>query len=324
MKMLLWLFSMVLSFCAFASTVDTKTFVYDGSVNSIELILNAEKSHTEYRIESRETTCFREVVVGYNTICSGGYRYPMPYPHHRRPFPGTYPYPSRYPAPAPQQCWSQPIYRTVPYACIQTLRIPYEVKDYDVDARVIVDVTNLSQLATPGETFKVTLAGDNLSFDVNGSKKFFVIKKRQDVRASMTGAVKMIDALLVAELIEAEPVLKAIKMTNISLVNDKLIFDIGPVASRDNLGFELKIAKVKTFGSDTVLLERELLPTEVEVTASSAGSVAGVNVEKLGVELKNGKFSLMARTFAKFKGSLMNSSQFENLSASRTLIFKIR
>lgn len=321
MKMLAGLFTLALSFSTVASTVDSKTFIYDGSTNSVELVLKAEKTHTEYRTENRQSTCYRQEVVGYSTICSGG-GYGPGYPY---PGPG-YPYPRPYPGPigGGRHCWSQPVYRSVPYSCMQTVRIPFEVKDYDVDARVIVDVTKISPEATAGEKFTVTLNGDSLSFNVAGSKKFFVVKKKQDIRATMNGSVKMIDGLLAAELIEAAPVLNALKMTNIALNDGVLKFDMGPVENRANIGFNLKVVKTKTLGSDTVILDRELLQSEVEVNASSDGAEAGVNVSNLGVELKSGRYLLTAKAFAKFDGNLMNSSQFEELSASRTLIYRIR
>ena len=73
MKMLTGLFALALSLGTFASTVDTKTFVYDGSINSVELLLRAEKTHTEYRVEHRQSTCYRQELAGYRTVCSGGY-----------------------------------------------------------------------------------------------------------------------------------------------------------------------------------------------------------------------------------------------------------
>ena len=318
MKILAGIFTLAMSFTALASTLDTKTFYYDGSVNSVELILNAEKTHTETRYENRRTTCFRQEVGGYRTVCTGGY--PGSYPN---PYPGPY-YPTPYPHRNPGHCWSEPVYRTVPYSCVQTVGIPYEVKDYDVTARVIIDVTNLSSDITPGETFKVSLYGDVLSYDVVGSKKFFVVKKKQDVRTTANGSVRMLDGLLAAELIEAAPVLDAIKMTNIAINDGVLNFNIGPVSSTENLGVDLKVVKVKTFGSNTVLLNRELREGEITFAPTADGSIASVDVNRLGVELTGGKYNLTAKAFAKFNGSLMNSSQFSELSASRTLIYKIR
>jgi hypothetical protein len=320
MKMLIGLFSVALSFSALASSVDTKTFVYDGSQNSVELLLKAEKTHTEYRLEEVETTCYRREFAGYNTFCPGGGYGPGrgPYPGPRGP---GYP---RGPMPGGSRCYHDPVYRQVPYLCKQTISIPFEVKDYDVDARVIVDVTKLSPESTPGEILKATLRGDVLTFEAFGSKKFFIVNKKQDIRSGMSGSVKMIDALLVAELVEAGPVLRAMNMSDISMSNGVLNFNIGHVDSRDNLGFALKIVRKKTFGSDTVLLDRELSESEVEVDTTATGAEAGVSVAHLGVNLTKGKYSLTAKAFAKFEGRLMNSSQFDELSASRTLIYSTR
>lgn len=314
MKMLAGFFTLALSFGAFASTVDTKTFYYDGSQNSVELILNAEKTRTEYRSEDRTSICYRQVFAGNRMICTGG--------GPGYPYPG--PGPGRYPRQNPAHCWTEPTYRTEAYSCIQRVTVSYDVWDHDVEARVIVDVTNLSQDITPGETIKVSLFGDTLTFDAIGSKKFFVVKKKQDVRSSRQRAIERIDAVLAIELVEAAPVLNAIQMNNLSVSNDTLNFNVGPIVSTDNLGFDLKVVKTKTFGSDTVLLDRKLNENEVELTESSNGSMAQVYLNRLGVRLASGKYSITAKMYAKFKGELLNSSDFSELSASKTLIYKIR
>jgi len=309
MKMLVGLLSIALSFAAIASSGETKTFTYDGTQNSIELLLKGDKTHTEYRYENRNTICYRTEIVGYRTVCSGG-GYPGPGPR-----PGPRP---------PQNCYSQPIYRNVSYPCVETVRIPYEVKDFDVDARVIVDVTNLTGVATSGEKFVVTLQGDDLSIQTVGSKKFFLMLKKQNVRANMNGSVKFIDGLYAVEMIESAPVLKALKMTNISMKNSVLSFGLGPVENRANVAFSLNILK-KRIGSDDVLFDRELDSSEVAINANSTGSAADVNVQKLGVSIESGKYSLTAKAFFKADGALMNMTQFgDDLETSRTLIYKIR
>ena len=308
MKLFVGLLSLALSFVSVASTGETKTFTFDGTQNSVELLLRGEKTHTEYRYEQRTTTCYRTEIVGYRTICTGGYPGPGPRP---RPTPG-------------RTCYREPIYRQVAYPCTQTIQIPYEVKDYDVDARVLFDVKNLSTAMTPGEKFVVTLHGDSLSVQAVGSKKFFIMLKKQDLRESMSGAVKFMDAFYGVELIEAAPVLKALKMTNISIENDVLSFKLGEIVNRTNIGFSLNIVK-KKIGSDTVLFDRELDASEVAISTNSAGSAADVNVERLGVNLDGGKYGLTAKAFFKAAGTLMNKSQFgEELETSRTLIYTIR
>jgi hypothetical protein len=282
------------TFSASAGVV-TKTFVYDGTQNSIELLLKTEKTHTEYRYENVESTCYRSEVVGYRTHCTGGgYG-------------------------APPVCWSDPIYVTVPYACIERVRISYEVKDYDVDARVLVDVRKLSDLATEGEVIKVTLDGDILSFDAIGSKKFFIVTKKKDIRSNMNGSVKFIDAFLAVELVEAAPILKAIQMTKISMKGRDLKFTIGEVVNPEALAFSLNVTEKKTFSSDRTLFNQEVERSRVKIE----GTEATINLNHLGIELYSGKFALTPRIYVKLDGHILNQNQFD-VGASRTLIYKIR
>lgn len=289
---------------AHSSTEDIRTFTYNGDQNSVELILRAEKTHKEYRYEDHRTTCSKTEVT-YRTVCTGG---------------GYRPGPNGRPIPAPTHCYQEPMYRTIYFSCTQTIRVPFDVKDYDVEARVIIDVTKLSQEATPGESIKVTLEGDKLTYDAIGSKKFFIVKKKQDERSSMNGSVKMIDGLLAVELVEAAPVLKAVKMSDIALNGSELNVTVGQAETRANIGFSLKVEHKKLFGSDTVLFDRELAQGEVAVNDTKAS----VDINKLGVELESGKYELTAKTFVKVGGQLLNSDQFDSLSASKTLIYKIR
>ena len=312
MKMLVGLLFLAISFTSIASTGESKTFTYNGTQNSVELILRGEKTHTEYRYENRTVTCYRTEIVGYRTICTGG------------PGPGPGPgYPG--PRPYPRNCYQEPVYRQIAYPCTQTVQIPYEVKDFDVDARVLISVSNLSAASTPGENFIVNLQGDNLSIQTQGSKKFFLMLKKLDNSSRMNGNVKFIDANYSIELIEAAPVLKALNMTNISIENSVLNFNLGLVTSTKNIGFSLKVLKKKVFGDDIVLFDRELSLSEIIINANNSGSAADVNVEKLGVNLEEGKYSLTAKAFFKAEGTLMNQSQFSDLlETSKTLIYKIR
>jgi hypothetical protein len=302
MKMLISFFTVVLSLSSTASTGETKTFVYDGSQNSIELILQGEKTHTEYRYEDRRSTCYSTTVVGYRTVCTGGYR----------PGPGR-------PGPAPRHCYQEPIYRRVSYPCTQTVRIPYEVKDYDVDARVIIDVTKLAEDVSSVETFKLSLMGDDLKLTVQGSKKFFIMLKKKDIRASMNGSVKSLDGLYAIELAEAAPVLAALDMKGLSYERGVLNFAIGEVSSTENVGFSLNVMRRPILGSNTVLFDRELTASEVEVN----GSQTNVDLGQIGVNLSGGRFLLTPKVFFKATGTLLNASQFGDLEASRSLLLKL-
>lgn len=295
MKMFSAIAMLIFSLSALA-TSQTKTFTFDGSQPSVLLSLRAEETHTEYRYEQRWGTCFR-TVVDYRTVCTGG---PTP------------------------TCHTQTYTRQVPYSCLQTVRIPYEVKDYDVEANVNLNVTAVPG-AAHGETFKVTLNGDRLSLSATSTgTKYFVMLNKQEISSSINGSVKFIDATYNAGFVEAAPVVKALSMTNISLKNSVLSFKMGPVAARDLIGFHLQVKDSPILGSDTVMFDRELASSEIQLSAQGEASAADVNIQNLGIRLSSGRYAITAKAFFKHAGTILNASQFESTEASRTLIYKIR
>lgn len=291
MKMIIGLLSLAASLTAFGSSVETKTFFYDGTRQSVELLFQGEKTHTEYRLERRQTICYREQYMGNRTVCTGG---------------GS----------SPRYCTSHPVYQTVAYPCSETVSVPYEVHDYYVDARVIVDVTNLTGLATPGETIKVTLNGDYLSFSALGSKKFFVTTKKKSVETGFNGQVKMIDALLAVELQEAAPLISALKMDDLSVNGNFLKFSTNKM---NNIGLNLKIERKKLFG-DEMVFDRDLTEEEVQIN----GDEAEVNFLRLGFELSKGKYEITATSMVKFDGDILNKDQFSGLSTSKKLVYRVK
>lgn len=295
MKLLSALFMLMFAVAGMASS-QTKTFFYDGSQETAMMSLRAEKTHTEYRYEQRYTTCYRQETY-WQTVCRPG-------PQGQR------------------ICTQTPVTRTVSYPCWQTVSVPYEVKDYDVEATVDLSIAKIAEGQTAGETIKVTLDGDRLYLSAVGSKKFFVMQTKQEIQSQMTGMVKLIDASYGIELVEATPIVKALKMTNIAVQNDVLNFKMGPVAAREHLGFSLEIKKNPVLGTSTTLFDRELSSNEIMINSQESSSDAQVNIQKLGVEISGGRHTLTAKVFFKHVGELLNGKQFEATSASRTLIYK--
>ncbi len=295
MKYLSAIAVLLLCLASHAST-DTKTFFFDGTQESVQLSLRAEETHTEYRYEQRRTICYRTEVF-YETVCTG----------HPRP-----------------SCYTRPVTRTVAYSCIQTVRIPYQVKDYDVDASVELEASALPGVQA-GETFKVTLDGDRLSLTaLSSGRRNFVLLKKEEIASSTSGGMKFLTASYRAVVMDAQPVLAALSMNGIGIRNPVLNFDLGPIADREMIGFKLLVKKSPVIGGQTVLFDRELGSEEVSLVSEGLRTRAEVNVERLGIELRNGRYSLTAKAFFKLQGSLLNPSQFEATESSRTLLFKVR
>jgi hypothetical protein len=297
MKMLSAILMLILSMSSFASSV-TKTFFYDGSQDSISMVLRAEKTHTEYRYEQRRSICYRQDVF-YRNVC------------HRSPQGG-------------QICQTIPEYRTTSYPCMETVRVGFEVKDYDVEANVDLNVAPITSTLAAAETFKVTLNGDMLSVSAAGSKRYFILMKKAEVQSQMSGSVKFVNGSYTAELVEAAPVVRALEMTNISLQDSVLNFKIGPVAAREHIGFHLNVKKAPLLGSDTVIFDRDLAASETQLNVLEASSSVNVNIHNLGIQLASGRHLLTATAFFKHAGTIINVSDFERTEAGRTLIYKVR
>jgi len=286
MKLLLATLSLIF---AFSASAETRTFFYNGSQNSAELQLRSEETHTEYRYEQRQNICHRQEVV-YRTICQN--------------------------TPRGRQCHQQPHYRTVSYPCWQTVSIPYQVKDFDVEANVNLTIENSSGLSA-GENFKLNLDGNRLTLSAVGSKSFIIVLKHSQVRTNVYGRLKIIDADYSVELVEAAPIVRALSVNNISMNNTVLNFKTGATEVSNLIGYHLDVRKAPLLGSDTVLFNRELSSGEISLSQGQAS----VDLRMLGVELSGGRHTLTAKAFFKHQGSILNSSQFET-EASRTLILK--
>ncbi len=295
MKMLTAILVFAFAISAMATT-EIQTFFYDGSQDSVQMSLQSEATHTEYRYEQRRTTCFRQQVF-YRTICRS--------------------------TPSGRICQTVPEYRTIAYSCIETIRIPYEVKDYDVQAFVNLDISSLEG-ATPGESFEVTLDGDNLSLSAVGSRKYFILLTKKEISSRVEGPVKFIDANFTASLVDASPVTNALSIQNISLKGSDLFFDMGPIELRELIGFKLNITKSPILGSDKVLFDRELKTNEIKISSSNSSSEVTINIQNLGVRLSSGRFKITPKAYFKHKGSILNASQFERTEVSSTLIYKNR
>lgn len=298
MKLFTAVLLLILSIGAFASR-DVQVFSYDGSQEGATLGLRAEKTHIEYRYEQRREICYRREVY-YQTVC------------HQTP--------------QGRICNTYPHYRDIPYSCIRTVQVPYEVHDYFTEANVNISVVNKSGVAASAEQIVATLDGDRLTLSAKGSKKFIIVQKSQALSSQMSGGVKYIDANYEVELVEALPVVRALKVTDIRLLNSTLKVKTGP-ASSPLVGFSLTVKKAPVVGSDTVLFDRELASAEVSTSNEANSAQRSIDLGVLGVELKGGRHTLTAKTFFKAAGPVLNREQFsevENFEASRTLIYKAR
>lgn len=286
---------------AFASTGETRTLSYNGSGSDLSAVLRGEETHTEYRYEQRHSICYRTVVVGYRTICTGG-------PNPR----------------GPRQCYREPVYGTQSYPCVITVTVPYEVKDYDTQAIVNLKVLNPSNEQTTGESFKLVLNGSNLNLEATGSRKFLLQLVDSNIQTRISGNLKTLEANYTVELIPAAPALSAIKVGELWVENNKFYVGMAPLLDPAHFSFSLTLTQVR-IGRDIVLFDRVLTSNEYTIEGSGSDTTAVVDYEKLGVNLSGGKFRLTPVLSFKAVGKTLNASEFEGrLEASSSLLYTNR
>lgn len=318
MKIAIGLALLGLTLTAFAG--ESQTITYDGSQSVTQITLRGEKTRTEYKNEETPWTCYKEGIVGYETVCTSG-PFPVGLPGS---FPGGLNDPRyRFPIgmyPGYGRCNRMPIYRSVPYSCTRNIRSSYQVKEYDVVANITVNVTNKSSSAA-NEQIKLSLVGEKIEVS-STSNKYLVSVKKGIEGSAVNGSVKTLDAAVMVELVDASSVKKALKLDSISLEDGILTVGMASVA-RNNIALSLNITK-KKLGADKLVLERELSPSEVEMVSTRDGVEAKINVAKLGVKLANGKYAVTVKAAVKTDGALVNRASLGELEASKTLIYSIR
>lgn len=297
-KLMLASFGLALSFASFASS--TTSFFYDGSTPSFSDVLNGEETHTEYRTETQQSTCYRNEIAGYRTVCTGGY-YGGGYYGPRGPRGGYYGPGFGY----GRSCFNEPYYRTVAYSCTQSVQVPYTVKDFDLVANINVNVINSTDKEA-AETISVNLEKNGLvSLKAVGSKNFLVILKNKKEEVQTSGSVKTITGTYNVELVDAAA-LKALDVKDLSASFTGVTFKYAATDKNSLVATSLKIEKRRFLAKKKNLFDRELSKQEV----SSNGSESDVKFANIGLDLKKGKYVFTLKTEIKTEGKLLNAAQF--------------
>ena len=284
---------------AVASTVDTQTVSFDGSAREVTFQLKAEETRTEYRSETVARTCYRTVMAGQRRVC-------------RRPTPTT-----------PGQCWSEPIYRTVPYTCYETVRVPYQVFENYVDANVAVNFGEVPAGFTANERITATLSGDRLTLTSVGTKTLVLELANITENRRMNGNTEMIDAVATVKFHDAAAVKNALKLSNASVKKSVLTYNLGPIAGVQ-LAHTLKIVDNPILGGSTTLFDAELGDVLSRETRGNTTAMSIAFRDVLGRDLGAGRYNVTAKAAFKAGVSVMNASELGELSVEKSILYKIR
>lgn len=205
------------------------------------------------------------------------------FPDHgpNRPEPRPNPRPEPRPMPHPV-CHDEPIYRTVPYTCYETINVPYEVVDHQTVSNFNVVMTNAQDLNVNAQcAVNFTVAGDNLSTGTNCNEYLVVSSNSQNVSIDRTGT-RVQNFNFSLNLFDRNKILAPLAggLTNLHMDGQNLVVSTGDLTNAKNVTLKLFVQRRRFLKNDETLIDRVLAPSEY--TYSSAGGSTGITSIDLG------------------------------------------
>jgi hypothetical protein len=309
-----------------ASTADQRQFSFNGPRSLEQFDLAADLTRTEYRIETIAKTCYRQVLDYYRTDCFSRpvqrctYRQPVCRDVRgsdgriRRVCSGGGNYCQTVYV---RECRQVPVYRSEPYTCYEQVRVPYEVFERKVEAKISVVLNDAPAGQTAQENFTVELRGNLLTLSVNGSGNF-LITKLENISAVIENGVEKINAQYEINFFDMQP-LRDVFNTGVTAldVSRTQINGQVPYELDDQLiGVHVDLERKKLFAKNPIILKRVLNPSEYSL---GAGNLK-INIPGA---LAKGRYELKLKLFLKGDGAILNAQQLSQTSVSKELKFKI-
>lgn len=297
MKRFLLVVLSLLSLSAFADTVDMQSFYFNGSSQNADLLLNTEKTRTEYRQVRVPATCYRTEYRRVcdrrppqcRTICQNG--------RCRRVCSGgggTY-------------CRTIPV--NVPYSCTRYEQRAYEVHDYYVETRALLNFDLDGVDAGAAETFKVRVDGERAGINVEASNNYAVLLKSQSRNERRTSSdLKEVEMNYNISFVKTKKINETLGngIQNVSLRNGILSFSVGKGFNTQDFIQNIKVYRNRTFGSDILLFDRNLTSNEMDVNTNGNSSEIVIDLTRLGIQVPSKTRVIMNTSFNLEGAKLLN------------------
>ena len=328
---------------AFADSGESKSFVFQGQRQE-RLVLRGELSHTEYRTEYYEGTCYNREFSHYETrcrtvserVCDFYTEQLVPGPSNPKPGgpggdPGRPdPYEPR-PDPGPscrteyrEECHEEPIYRDVPYSCTKSRQIPFTVKDGDALNNVQINFGEIPAGLVLQDTVTVQSSGANISMNVQSNgQALYKITQQQ----SKSGTANLIETNTVIDvaILSVNAVNSAVTngMTDLTLSSTGISFVIGKVHLPEFLLANLKIKKSVFLGSKT-LFDGDLQPDQMTLTDLGEKTKVEIKAETLGLDLTNKTLKITAKVRLNVPANIAKPGSVSTLQPEQSIKQKIK
>lgn len=265
----------MLSSLAFADTLDVRSFSYQGETPQMSVYTSTEKTKTEYRMVEERATCYRTEMrrqcrmetPACRRVCDSSGRCRRVCPRPRR------------------VCRNVPV--RVPYSCIRRVRRAFQVHDYYVETSAIFNFDTERAGDNLSETFEVKTKGQHTELNVNGSGRYAILLTNKRRSERMQAGTKLVDLEYDIKFVPARLINGTLKagIQNVDLDNGVLTFSLGKQFNKRDFVQNIKVYNSRRLRSDILLLEQNLLPSEMQVDRSNNRSMIRVDLNALGVQV---------------------------------------
>jgi hypothetical protein len=280
---------------------DSEQIEFDGTKYSIGVQLNDQEKHTLYQTVAVQSTCYKQELVGYQTVCHTQWQNQCHWQNHQVCRPVT----QCNNLPPPQQtCWTQtvchneqqyvchqvphqvchqePQYATVPYPCTQYVEKPVgEELDFNVKADLTLNFNRLDQSTPAPERFQSTLSGERLVVSLLQDSKQFLLYLNQassnvkiikpDQGAQSPGE-KLVTAVYDVKRVPVAEVVSPIQgeIANIAMQGSQLSYEGGKVFDPASMSLHVTIKRDK-FGSDPTVVDADIPSSQLVIQDAGQG-----------------------------------------------------
>ncbi len=299
MKKILLLITFLSSF-AFADTSAIEEILYSGDEAPVQMLLQTEKTHTEYETVYVPGTCYR---TEYRQRCTTQRRVCRNYCNARgqcttRCTGGGV------------QCRMVPV--QIPYQCQRAVTRSYEVHDYYVDTNITFNFSH-NDAQNISESFKVKVTGENYKLSVNGSKNYFIMQTKKREESHLRAGIKTNNITYDIELISADMVKDVLAggMKNVSLRNGVFNFTLGQGFDLNHFNHRIRVYRYKLLGSDDLLLDTDLNSNDISFENSGTRSNISVDINTLGINVPSKVRIITDISFKLDESKLLNKDEID-------------
>jgi hypothetical protein len=280
---------------------DSETIEFDGTKYSIGVKLNDQEKHTLYQTVAVQSTCYKQELVGYQTVCHTQWQNECHWEYH----PVCRPVTQCNNLPPPQQvCWTQnvchneqqyvchqvphqvchqePQYQTVAYPCTQYVEKPVgEEIDFNVKGDLTMNFNRIDEIPASVERFRGVLNGEKLIVSLQQDSKQYLLyltQKTSNVQilkpdqGAQSPGEKLVTAVYDVKRVPVAEISSAIQgqISGISLGAGQLSYEAGKVFSTDTIRVHVKMKK-DDFWSDPTVIDADIASSDLVVNDAGSG-----------------------------------------------------